>query len=254
MSLLDKPKPKIDYVHRTDPRYPAALSVLGDRAPSSLALVGNAELLGEDPLALFCSIKCPGSLILKTYDLAQKLRETNATVISGFHSPVERECLDVLLNSNANLIICPARGLESMRIPREYRKPIDAGRLLLVSAFTEKQRQPNSAMTERRNRFVAALAEKAFVAHAELRGKTEVLCKEIVCWGKPLFTFEEEANENLVALGAETLKLDTPVSEKLSGWIVEDYIAERAKRASREQFERALQQVPDVEPEEIDRL
>ena len=155
-----------------------------------------------------CSVKCPGSLILKTYDLAQKLRETNATVISGFHSPVERECLNVLLNSSANLNICPARGLESMRIPREYRKPIDEGLLLLVSPFTEKQRQPNSAMTERRNRFVAALADKVFVAYAEPRGKTATLCREIVSWGKPLFTFE--ANENLCALGAKAIRQGVP--------------------------------------------
>jgi predicted Rossmann fold nucleotide-binding protein DprA/Smf involved in DNA uptake len=205
MSSRTGVKPKIDYLHRSDSRYPPALAVLEDRAPASLALLGNAELLRENALALFCSVKCPGSLILKTYDLAQKLRETNATVISGFHAPVERECLNVLLNSNANLIICPARGLESMRIPREYRKPIDEGRLLLVSPFTEKQRQPNSMMTERRNRFVAALAAKVFVAHAEPRSKTERLCKDILSWGKPIFTLEDKGNENVLALGAKTI-------------------------------------------------
>jgi len=47
--------------------------------------------------------------------------------------------------------------------------------------------------------------------------------------------------------------VSSAVSEKLSGWILENYIAERAKRASRAQFEEALQQVPDVEPEEGDR-
>ena len=44
------------------------------------------------------------------------------------------------------------------------------------------------------------------------------------------------------------------VSEKLSGWILEGYIGERAKRASRAHFEEALKQVPNVEPEEYDRL
>src|ERR1700730_13094746 len=97
-SRLD-PNPKIGYVLCTNEHYPAGLSVLGNRAPASLALLGNADLLGESAIALFCSVKCPGSLILKTYDLAQKLRETNATVISGFHSPVERECLNVLCKS-----------------------------------------------------------------------------------------------------------------------------------------------------------
>lgn len=34
----------------------------------------------------------------------------------------------------------------------------------------------------------------------------------------------------------------------------EEMIAERAKRGSREKFEQALAQIPDVEPEEHDRL
>lgn len=33
-----------------------------------------------------------------------------------------------------------------------------------------------------------------------------------------------------------------------------DYLKERAERGSREKFERVLQNVPDVEPEEHDKL
>jgi predicted Rossmann fold nucleotide-binding protein DprA/Smf involved in DNA uptake len=198
-------KHEIDYAVAGDACYPAALSVLGDRAPASLALLGNADLLGESALALFCSVKCPGNLILKTYDLAQKLRETNATVISGFHSPVERECFNVLSNSRNNLIICPARGLEFMRIPSDYRKLLEEGRLLLLSPFAEKQRQPSAQMAERRNYLVAALADRVFVAYAAPRGKTERLCRRVMEWNKPLLTFASEANANLIALGAGAL-------------------------------------------------
>src|SRR5689334_7324327 len=129
MSVRPDGRQKFSYLLCTDDRYPGALSVLGDRAPTSLALLGNADLLGESALALFCSVKCPGSLILKTYDFAQKLRETNATVISAFHSPVERECLKVLCKSKNKVIICPPRGLELMQIPDDYRDLIEKGRL-----------------------------------------------------------------------------------------------------------------------------
>lgn len=44
------------------------------------------------------------------------------------------------------------------------------------------------------------------------------------------------------------------VAEKLSAWNTEDYLKERAARASRERYEAALAQVPDVEPEEHDRI
>lgn len=46
----------------------------------------------------------------------------------------------------------------------------------------------------------------------------------------------------------------TAVAEKISALETEDYLAGRAKRASREKFEKALAEVPDVEPEERDRL
>jgi predicted Rossmann fold nucleotide-binding protein DprA/Smf involved in DNA uptake len=199
---------KIEYVPTTAARFPSALSVLGERAPTSLALLGNADLLGERAIALFCSVKCPGSLILKTHDLAQQLRETNATVISGFHSPVERECLRILCKSNNRVIICPARGLELMRVPADYRRLLEEGCLLLVSPFTEKQRQPSAEMAERRNQLVAALASGVFVAHAAQGSKTENLCRRIVEWDKPLFTFSSEANNNLVELGVIPLDAD----------------------------------------------
>jgi len=36
--------------------------------------------------------------------------------------------------------------------------------------------------------------------------------------------------------------------------MTEDYLAERGRRGSRERFEAALRKVPDVEPDETDRL
>lgn len=46
----------------------------------------------------------------------------------------------------------------------------------------------------------------------------------------------------------------TAVAEKLSALMTEDYLGERAARGSREKFEAVLEKVPDVEPDERDRL
>jgi len=46
----------------------------------------------------------------------------------------------------------------------------------------------------------------------------------------------------------------TAVAEKLSALMTVDYLEERASRGSRERFEALLRKVPDVEPEERDRL
>lgn len=44
------------------------------------------------------------------------------------------------------------------------------------------------------------------------------------------------------------------LAEKLSSVITVEYLEERAKRAKLERFEQLLAKVPDVEPEESDRL
>ena len=46
----------------------------------------------------------------------------------------------------------------------------------------------------------------------------------------------------------------TAVAEKLSALMTEDYLEKRAARGSREWFEAVLRKVPDVYPEERDRL
>lgn len=44
------------------------------------------------------------------------------------------------------------------------------------------------------------------------------------------------------------------VAEKLSAWLADDYMEQRASRASREKFDAALAQVPDVPPVNGDEL
>jgi len=44
------------------------------------------------------------------------------------------------------------------------------------------------------------------------------------------------------------------VAEKLTALMTRDYLEERAKRADEKKFQEALSHIPDVEPEEYDRL
>ena len=200
----------IRYLHRDNSDYPVSLhKILGENAPIRIAFRGNPEILQNRMLALFCSVKCPGNLILKTYDLVQELRHTGVTVIGGFHSLMERKCLTVLLRGTQPIIICMARSIERMRLPSEYKKPLTDGRMLLISPFVDKPRRPSIRTTLYRNRLVAALADQVFVAYAEPSGKTESLCREVVSWQKPLYTLESDHNANIIALGAKSLTPDS---------------------------------------------
>lgn len=196
-------------VEQGNAAYPASLTrFLGEGAPRHLSVIGNAELLKNQMLALFCSIQCPGSIILKTYDLARAMRDMGIPVIGGFHTPMERECLDLLLRGTQPVVICPARVLERMRPPQEVREGIQSGRLLLISPFGSHHRRATAVLADERNRLVAALTGGAFVSYAASGGKTEALWREILGMGKPLFTVDSPENGNLLAFGAKPLPVE----------------------------------------------
>jgi predicted Rossmann fold nucleotide-binding protein DprA/Smf involved in DNA uptake len=141
-------------------------------------------------------------LILQTYDLARQLRDERITVISGFYSPMEKECLSLLLRGKQPVIWCPARRLTANRLSKQYAKPITEGRLLMVSPFGERVKRATQEIARFRNEFVAALADEVFIAYAAPGGKTESFCEKVLGWAKPLLTFDSPSNAALLSSGA----------------------------------------------------
>ncbi len=163
---------------------------------------GNVSLLDEPLTALFCSNRCPGDLILKTYDLARAMRDAGVPIIGGFQTPMERECLRLLLRGEQPVVVCPARGIDNMRIPRDWRRTLDDGRLLVLSPFPATVRRPTAELAAQRNELVADLAQRVFIAHAAPGSKTEAFAHKLVDTGKPLLTLDNLNNANLVEMGA----------------------------------------------------
>jgi predicted Rossmann fold nucleotide-binding protein DprA/Smf involved in DNA uptake len=193
----------IAQIHRDERDYPKSLaSFLGIHAPRTIWALGNREILNNKKIGIFCSSKCSGDVIIKTYDLAKKWRDDGVTVIGGFHSPMEQECLSILLSGKQSVIVCPARGIENMRLKSDYKTPLAESRLLFLSPFPGKEKRMTADLAVARNRFVAALADEIFVAHAAEGGKIEAFCCELAARGKSLTTLESDANTNLIALGA----------------------------------------------------
>ena len=173
--------------------------------PPETAYQGSFSLLDEPLTALFCSNRCPGDLILKTYDLARALRDAGVPVIGGFQTPMERECLRLLLRGNQPVVVCPARSIDNMRTPRDWRPALDEGRLLVLSPFPATARRPTAELAAQRNDLVADLATQVFIAHAAPGSKTESFARKLAESGKPLLTLDSPANTNLVGMGAEVV-------------------------------------------------
>lgn len=203
----------IKVIEQTDTNYPKRLKdYLKTETPKTIWARGNTNLLqgpnttlNGNLWALFCSSKCPGEIILKTHDLAQEFRKVGIPTISGYHSPVEQECLRVLLRGSQPILFCPARSIEKMRLKPAWKNASSEGRLLILSIFADQPRS-TEALANKRNAFVAALADKICIAHAAEESRTLKFAQMIVAWGKPVFTFDTPANNVLFQLGAQRIE------------------------------------------------
>ncbi len=63
------------------------------------------------------------SILLPAYDLTLALRGPEQAVIGGFHTPLERECLEILLRGSAPITIYPARTFDPARDSLYYQHP-----------------------------------------------------------------------------------------------------------------------------------
>jgi predicted Rossmann fold nucleotide-binding protein DprA/Smf involved in DNA uptake len=165
-------------------------------------------LLDRPALGLLCSRACPGGIILRAYDLALALRAAGVPVIGGFHAPLERELLAVLLRAGGTqpVVWARAHGL-GPGVARAYRAQLAAGRLLIVSTAPHAKRE-TAAGALARNRYVAERACVVLIVHAAPGGATEAFATELAAHDTPLLTLDEPANANMAALGARAIGTD----------------------------------------------
>jgi predicted Rossmann fold nucleotide-binding protein DprA/Smf involved in DNA uptake len=198
----------IQQIETNDSNCPAALQK--DEIPSNFStfwVIGNLDILDTNLLGVFCSIRCPGNIILNTYDCMRILRDCGVVVVSGFHSPIEKDCLDILLKGTQPIVVCPARGIVRMRIPSVWKKPIDQGRLLVLSPFDERQKRPTVSTAQQRNHLVAKIGRNFFIPYADAGSKTEQLGREIIESGGTVYTLTSASNDGLIHAGAKPIAM-----------------------------------------------
>ena len=76
--------------------------------------LSSPSILDADLITLLCSQGCLGDVIFKMYDFARAMRDADVPVIGGFQSPMEKECLRLLLRGDQLIVVCPARGIKNI--------------------------------------------------------------------------------------------------------------------------------------------
>jgi predicted Rossmann fold nucleotide-binding protein DprA/Smf involved in DNA uptake len=136
--------------------------------------LGSIDLLNLPKTAFLCSRKIPASVVLKCYDWAVEQRESGICVISGFHSQIEKDVLHYLLKGKQPIILALARGLKE-KIEPEFEKPLQDGRILIISPFDKTVKRVTEQTAVTRNNLMTDLADNITVGYASKGGQLEKL-------------------------------------------------------------------------------
>lgn len=185
---------------------------LPQRVEAMKGLEGAARLQRAGVLGFICSIQCPGSLVIRALDASRELRDAAVCVLGGFHSPMERECLDILLRGRQPIGYCPAHGLDSLTLNESQTAAAEQGRLVLVAAFPSEVRKATVQQAVQRNDLIAELAAALWVPHAAPGGKVWTTVRKTLAAGKVVYTFDDPANRELLDTGAQPLNVTAIVS------------------------------------------
>jgi hypothetical protein len=140
-------------------------------------MLGNEALLTLHKTAFLCSRNCPKALVRKSHDWAVMQRTLGRCVISGFQSPVEKGVLRSLLEGEQPLIVALAKGIGKGIAP-ELQPALDAGRLLVVTRYSDSVTHACEDSCFHRNRLMLQLADETVLAYASPGGNLERLCRE----------------------------------------------------------------------------
>lgn len=126
---------------------------------------GGTALLAEPLLGLIASRECPGHVLLETLDRVPEWVKAGRIIVSGFHSPLEQQVLRSVLRRKGRVAKVLARGMTDYRPTAEEREPLEAGRMLVITACPPEVRRTTRETALARNRLVLALASEVVVPY-----------------------------------------------------------------------------------------
>ena len=148
----------------------------------NVQMIGNAGLMGLPKTAFLSSRKVAPQDVMRCYDWATGMRGGGGTpggsagrlappcVVGGFQSALERDMLKLLLpDGGPPIVMVLARGMWRS-VPVEYREAINAGRMLVVSPFSQGVVRVSKETAERRNGWILDHCDEAVFASLDPNG------------------------------------------------------------------------------------
>ena len=143
----------------------------------SFQMLGNAALMERTRVAFLSSRRVVPAAVMRCYDWATGMRGGGSAgrlappcVVGGFQSALERDVLKLLLSDGGPpIVMVLARGMWRS-VPMEYREAINAGRMLVVSPFSQGVVRVSKETAEKRNGWILDHCEEAVFASLDPNG------------------------------------------------------------------------------------
>ena len=126
----------------------------------SPAYLGNKVLLKQKKVGFLASRKISSLSILPTLDWATEgSKREDYAIVSGFHSKMERNVLEILLKGQCGIIVVLARVLYR-KLPKQYEEAMSQNRLLIISNEKYNVKRVSEQTAHKRNEFVREIADE----------------------------------------------------------------------------------------------
>ena len=204
--------PAIEKIEQTDSAYPRRLlPVLKNKAPQTLYLQGNTDLLELDGIGFCGSRKSSQKGIDTVRDCAEQAASAGLTVVSGNAAGIDFEAHYHALAASGTTILVLPEGINHFRIKRALAPVWDWERTLVVSQFNPDDAWKGyRAMT--RNQVIIGLSKAMIVIEAGEKGGTMNAGMETLKRDTPLYVAEYQdmsvdarGNKKLLELGGKRL-------------------------------------------------
>ena len=131
--------------------------------------VGNMALLEQPLTAFFASRRCSGRAIRAAMDWAEEQGRCKIPLIGGFHSPLEKSVLEVVLAADSPVVIVVARDVEHARFPLSWRRAMQSGTVAVIG-MNDAGKRLTREKAALRNDWAAKRAVHIVVAFAQAEG------------------------------------------------------------------------------------
>lgn len=122
--------------------------------------LGYSSMLDRNKIGFFAAGKIASLSVLPTLDWATEIaKRKDVAIVSGFHSKMEREVLDILLKGRCGIICVLARPIYKI-IPDKYRYAYEQERVLFISHNTYKSTMTSRLLCQKRNEYIASISDE----------------------------------------------------------------------------------------------